>query len=271
MATPTGAGAAASTEMAQRQSVWLAHGVAAWVEADVHPVVPWGFAPSEAPIVELTIESLERAPGDAEVTGRPDLRFVRRGGGRALRCFVGPGIQPYTAAMQLACSAAVWARGGMLIHGAGLALDGLGAVAAMAVSGGGKSTLSNLADGFLGLSDETLLLWEGHAPRISATPFRSTSTREPQARTEPLRALLVLEKSLEPSYGLLPAQAGVKRLLAQAYELPESIATRAEVFHRASQIAERTPTYRFAFPKAPEARELLTRLFAEFNPRSKPS
>jgi hypothetical protein len=263
MATPTGAGAGASTEMTQRQSVWLAHGVAAWVEAEVHPVVPWGFAPAEVPIVELVIESLERVPAAAEATGRPDLRFVRRDGARALTCFVGPGIQAYTAAMQLACSAAVWARGGMLIHGAGLALEGQGAVAAMAVSGGGKSTLSNLADGFLGLSDETLLLWEATPPRISATPFRSSSTREPQARTEPLRALLVLEKSLEPSFERLPAQAGVKRLLAQAYELPESIATRAEVFHRASQIAERTPTYRFAFPKAPAARDLLARLFAD--------
>jgi hypothetical protein len=215
--------------------------------------------------VRVDVRPLEEAPPTALTSSRPDLRFNRVVSSAVpeVTCFVGPGIQPYTAALQLACSLVVWGRGGMLIHGAGLAREGHGAVAALAVSGGGKSTLSNLAQSFIGLSDETLLLWEAEPPRVSATPFRSSSEKEPQARTEPLRALLVLEKSLEPRFERLPSHEGMKRLLGQAYELPDSIAPRAEAFHRASHLAERVPAYRFAFPKAPEANDLLGRLFDE--------
>jgi hypothetical protein len=214
------------------------------------------------------VSQLTNAPVDAELTGREDLRFVLDREDHSLRCFVGPGVQSFSAALQLGCSLAAWSDGGMLIRGAGLALEEVGAVAALAVSGGGKSTLSNLAEGFLGLSDETLLLWATAAPRLSATPFRSSSHREPQPRTEPLRAFLVLEKSLEPRYERLPEHEGMKRLLAQAYQLPPSIASRADLFARCSWLAREVPTYRFAFPKSPEAAGLLRRFFEEELSRS---
>lgn len=242
---------------------WLAHGVAASVAPAQVANPAWAISPDEPCEVTLEVSTIASAPSDAESTSRDDLRFVADPAHHALRCFVGPGPQAFSAALQLGCGMATWPRGGMLIHGAGLALDGIGAVAALAVSGGGKSTLSNLADGFLGLSDETLLLWDNDPPRISATPFRSSSHREPQPRSEPLRALLVLEKSLEPSYERLPPHQGMKRLLAQAYQLPDLIAPRAEVFARASSLARSVPTYRFAFPKSPEAALLLRRFFDE--------
>ena len=241
----------------------LAHGVVALAQPNSLCPLPWGVASGSPTGTAIEVEPLSAAPPSAEPTGRDDLRFILERESHTLRCYAGPGPQAYSAALQLGCSLATWPDGGMLIHGAGLALDGVGAVAALAASGGGKSTLSNLAEGFLGLSDETLLLWANDPPRISATPFRSTSHREPQPRTDPLRAFLVLEKSLEPTLERLPAHEAVKRLMAQAYQLPLVIASRAAVFARASELVRTVPAYRFAFPKSPEAAVLLRRFFEQ--------
>jgi hypothetical protein len=169
------------------------------------------------------------------------------------------------ASIRLQCAIGMSPPGqaGLLVHSAGLALPGCGAVVALAPSGGGKSTLSNLCSGFVGLSDETVLLCPGPPPRIFATPLRSSSTQVPQPRTEPLKALLFLEKNVQPSFArILPPEA-LKLLLAQAYKLPQEIASTALLFKRATELVQKVPAYRFAFPKSPAAQELLLRLFDE--------
>ncbi|MBS2026789.1 MAG: hypothetical protein JST54_02695 [Deltaproteobacteria bacterium] len=163
--------------------------------------------------------------------------------------------------LQCAIAASTFGQSGLLIHGAGLALEGRGAVAAFAPSGGGKSTLSNLAERFIGLSDETVLLVPGPPPQLFATPLRSSSTKVPEPRVDPLRALLILEKSLEPSFTRLKPDVALKQLLLQAYKLPPELAPPAQVFKRAAKLVENVPAYRFAFPKSPLAQDLLLRLF----------
>ena len=175
-------------------------------------------------------------------------------------------LQPHQDAsvrLQCAIAASRTGRAGLLVHSAGLGLPGRGAVVALAVSGGGKSTLSNLATQFFGLSDETVLLTPGPPPTLSATPLRSMSEKVPQPRTEPLRALLFLEKSLQPSYAWIPPHEALPRLLAQAYTFPPELVTTAQLFRRASQLVENVPAFRFAFPKSPEAERLLLRLYDE--------
>jgi len=163
--------------------------------------------------------------------------------------------------LQCAIGASSFGQSGLLIHGAGLALEGRGAVAAFAPSGGGKSTLSNLAERFSGLSDETVLLVPGPPSQIFATPLRSSSIKVPEPRVDPLRALLILEKSLEPSFTRVSPQVAMRALLAQVYKLPTELAPPAQLFKRAAKLVENVPAYRFAFPKSPAAQDLLLRLF----------
>jgi len=165
--------------------------------------------------------------------------------------------------LQCAIGVAPAGRAGLLVHSAGLALPGRGGVVALAPSGGGKSTLSNLCTELVGLSDETVLLRPGPPALITATPLRSSSVKVPEARTEPLRALLFLEKSPEPSYARMAKPEALRLLLAQAYKLPTEIATTAHLFKRASELVENVAAYRFAFPKSPAGQELLLRLFDE--------
>jgi hypothetical protein len=175
-------------------------------------------------------------------------------------------LQPHQDAsvrLQCAIAASRTGRAGLLVHSAGLGLPNRGAVVALAVSGGGKSTLSNLSTQFFGLSDETVLLTPGPPPTISATPLRSISEKIPEPRTEPLKALLFLEKSLQPSYTRIPPHEALPRLLAQAYKFPTELATTAHLFKRASQLVENVPAFRFAFPKSPDAQTLLLRLYDE--------
>ena len=165
--------------------------------------------------------------------------------------------------LQCAIAASSFGQAGLLVHAAGLALGSRGGVVALAPSGGGKSTLSNLCTQFAGLSDETVLLQGGPPSRIFATPLRSSSTKSPEPRVDPLRALLFLEKSLEPRFTRMPAPEALRLLLAQAYNLPKEIVPTAQLFKRASEVVANVPAYRFAFPKSPAGQDLLLRLFDE--------
>lgn len=224
-----------------------------------------GWPTGATPDDEVAIELLAPAT--------PAHRFDRlrlSSGARSLELDVDlTPLQPHQdASVRLQCAIAFSraGQGGLLVHGAGLALPGRGGVVALAPSGGGKSTLSNLATQLVGLSDETILLRPGPPPLISATPLRSSSQKVPEPRTEPLRALLFLEKNVVPSFARMPPAQALPLLLAQAYKLPRELATTAELFKRASKLVENVAAYRFAFPKAPEAQELLLRLFDELLP-----
>jgi len=217
--------------------------------------------------VERAIESIQVEVVRAATPEHPRERIRLSLGARAIEAEVDySDREPHQiGSIRLQCAIAFSEAGqrGLLVHGAGLALPDRGAVVALAPSGGGKSTLSNLSTRFVGLSDETVLLCPGPTPSISATPLRSSSEKVPAPRTDPLRALLFLEKSLEPHFEPLPASAALKLLLAQGYKLPAELAPTAQLFKRAAQLVAQVPAYRFAFPKSPAGQELLLRLFDE--------
>lgn len=245
---------------ATREGTWIADGLSCLGGSGVLPPLPWDSGSSQAEHVHLELlraATAERRADRLRIT--TDDRVVEFEVDLSM-------LQPHQDAsvrLQCAIAASRAGRAGLLVHSAGLGLPGRGAVVALAVSGGGKSTLSNLATQFFGLSDETVLLTPGPPPTISATPLRSMSEKVPQQRTEPLRALLFLEKSLQPSYTRIAPHEALPRLLAQAYKFPPELATTAHLFKRASQLVENVPAFRFAFPKSPEAEALLLRLYDE--------
>ena len=167
----------------------------------------------------------------------------------------------YWMALKLAASVAAWRAGGLFLHAAGLARDGI-AVLALAVSGGGKSTFTDFTPEFSCLSDEAIVVLPGvGGPIVQGTCFRSASRRPPGLTEARLGALLFLEKCSHPSYDRLDARAVPPRLLAQVFRPPKAAAPTRDLLRRTSQLFDSIPAYRFRIPKAPAASLLLTTFF----------
>lgn len=176
-----------------------------------------------------------------------------------LRCRIAPLQRSVASALLRAFTVAAWQSQRFLMHAAGLCLSER-AVVVVAPSGGGKSTLMDLAQGFSSLSDETLLL---STSTVVGTPFRSSANKPPEPRTAPIAAVLLLEKAPSSSYSRVDARTALTAILPEMYRPPESLASSAEILHRAKLLAESVPAYRFRFPKSPAANDLLKRLFEE--------
>jgi hypothetical protein len=164
------------------------------------------------------------------------------------------------AALRAACLLECEKTGGVLLHAAGLLFGDI-ALIALAPSGGGKSTLTSLAEGCLSLSDETVLIEEdGSAYVARGTSFRSSSNKPPQLRSARLAAFLILEKSQIPSYSRASSFDLLRQLSTQAYRLGDRP---TEAFHRCRKLAESVPAFLFRFPKNCSANELLASLANE--------
>lgn len=163
----------------------------------------------------------------------------------------------------------VWARGGLLLHAVGLARDGR-AIIGLAPSGGGKSTLTDLASGFESLSDETvaILPGSGAGPEIWSTPFRSSAAKHPVEAICGLDGVLLLEKSASPANRPAAGITLVRTLVEQAYTAPPQIGAPRDLLHRAARVATSTPAFHFRFPKGKAAATLLEDLFASVGKRS---
>lgn len=162
-------------------------------------------------------------------------------------------------AIRLCALLCVWARGGLLLHAAALARDGR-AFLCLAPSGGGKSTLTTLADGFDSLSDETVAIVpaeDGATFACWSTPFRSASPRPPRPMVAALDALLVLDKSPLPRVTPLNGMVALQAILQQAYTAPPLVGDPPSLLRRAARIAAVVPAHRFQFPKSEAARALL--------------
>ena len=169
-------------------------------------------------------------------------------------------------AFRLAALLHVQRHHGLLLHAAGIS-DGIGAFVCLAPSGGGKSTLTDLAQGYASLSDETVAVvpdeksgrWEAWG-----TTFRSSAHKAPASPQKiPLWGFLILEKSPFPE--VIPAGAAhlVRALLGQTYADPSPFTDgRPEQFQKAASLARTVPAFRFRFSK--ESRptvDLLKQLF----------
>lgn len=190
-------------------------------------------------------------------------RFRWAPGSRCVEASIADGPAAEWTALRTALNVAAWKAGGLMLHATGL-LRGPGqCVAALAVSGGGKSTLTDLAEGWHSLSDETVLVTMRGEPTAHATPFRSSARKAPAPASCALSALLLLEKSPVPFLERAPVESALASVLSQLYRPPTSVASSAEILRRAKLLAEAVPAYRFRFPKSPAAKELLERLFEE--------
>ena len=178
----------------------------------------------------------------------------------SVECGVGENVpRAIDTAVRLCALLCVWTRGGLLLHAAALARDGR-AFLCLAPSGGGKSTLTTLADGFESLSDETVAIVpseDGKTFTCWATPFRSASPRPPQPIVAALDALLVLDKSPLPRVTPLNGMVALQAILQQAYTVPPLVGDPPSLLRRAARIAAVVPAHRFQFPKSEAARALL--------------
>jgi hypothetical protein len=181
-----------------------------------------------------------------------------------VECLVGsPPIRALDTAIRLCTLLWVSAHDGILLHATALS-NGRSAVIGIAPSGGGKSTLTDLAQasGIVSLSDETVAILPDPASAsgyaVWGTPFRSSSVQVPAIEKSPLSALLLLEKSIQPH--LIPAdvQHSLRTMMQQAYSV---VGTSPEVFRRSAKIAKGTSAFRFQFPKSLEAARLLDEAF----------
>lgn len=162
----------------------------------------------------------------------------------------------------------VWAHGGLVVHATGLAREGMVAIG-LAPSGGGKSTLTDLASGFESLSDETVALLPSFSNggddrgfEVWGTPFRSRALQSPSAEAVPLSAILLLEKSVHPRSLPAPGPAVVRALIEQAYTAPPWACAPGDLLRRSVRISSSVPGFYFQFPKTTEAVSLLEEIFA---------
>jgi len=175
---------------------------------------PDGFAPWRASGGEGSLVlRLNDAPADslwgAQIEQDSALgRFSWDRGSRALECRMPRSPATYSTAIRLACAIEAWEKNFLLLHTAGLLLAPGKAVLALAPSGGGKSTLTDLS-GLPSLSDETVLVDLGPPIMVHGLPFRSASRIPPTNTSATLIALLFLEKSQELGFSPLSKQTAM--------------------------------------------------------------
>lgn len=191
--------------------------------------------------------------GEAVVAGQ---------GPAALRLKADLGVREFYTLANLMRACLAWrlpGRGGMLLHAAGLIVDGRAFVLAGA-AGSGKSTWARFGEeaGARVLSDDLVLI-DGAGERLEAlgTPFRSTHRSVSPPGRWPLAAILF------PEHGSPPALAPVERLLAAA-RLTANLTFIAEAVERDERIVDllervvnQVPCAELTFAPEPSFLELL--------------
>jgi hypothetical protein len=157
------------------------------------------------------------------------------------------------AALKALLGVAVYRRGGLLLHAAGVAFP-RGALVALGPSGAGKSTLSRLAveAGGVLLSEETVAVFP--SAEVWATPFRSDYDAPRGQLTARLAALLTLNKGKVEQVEAKSVTEGVRALLEQAYRPAPGELTPSALLERAGRLALGPPSLAcFTFRNDPAA------------------
>jgi hypothetical protein len=140
--------------------------------------------------------------------------------GSQLKVAIDDGVFQAELALRLAYHLLTQRLGGVLVHGAALAL-GENALLATGKSGDGKSTLSRLCRGagFTLLTDEVSQLFPDGT--VCGTPFRSDEDNVGNPRRARVRYVLALEKAAAESMKPLAATQAVQLLMSQRFQVPE--------------------------------------------------
>jgi hypothetical protein len=152
-------------------------------------------------------------------------------------------LEEVSAAVRGMLVAALDARQGALLHGAGAVLSGR-AVLCIAPSEGGKTTLCGKLRGRAPiLSDETIALWlEGGKPELAGTCFWSGPKLPTATGRFPLAAVCFLKQGGEGLEPIARAEA-VGALLAE-WHLPERPNAISDALERASRLLSVVPFVR---------------------------
>ncbi len=160
--------------------------------------------------------------------------------GRNLAADVSPGELPR--ALRGILVTALDRRGGALLHGAGVVVDGL-AVLCVAPSEGGKTTLCGKVAGRAPvLSDETVALrLDGPGPQLAGTPFWSGERLPTTSELFPLAAICFLRKGPAKLASITRAKALGELLLE--WHLPERPDAAADALARANALVSTVPLF----------------------------
>jgi hypothetical protein len=177
------------------------------------------FAAQASLETQLVLRRVERVQNGLHLNtplGQCEVRLT----GLQLEVAIEDGVFQAELALRLAYHLLTQRLGGVLVHGAALAL-GSDAILATGKSGDGKSTLSRLCRGagFTLLTDEVSQLFPDGT--VCGTPFRSDEDNVGGPMRARVRYVLALEKAVAESLKPLAATQVVQLLMSQRFQVPE--------------------------------------------------
>ncbi|WP_328707055.1 hypothetical protein [Citreicoccus inhibens] len=212
-------------------------------------------APRPAP-AQRVLPEVRRAP-DGGLRLEAEDYTVQLSGDGARALVTGAGMFPVETALKVMLGAELARRGGLLIHGVGVAHSGRAALF-VGHSGAGKSTLGTLwrdADGLV-LADELVALWpdaDAGTWRAAGTPWNLLGTQSEATLT----AVGTLAWDA-PSRWEAQGAGDVARVLLLNALLPESSsAGRSAMIASASRLLSEVPTGRLHFSRDSSAATVL--------------
>lgn len=128
-------------------------------------------------------------------------------------------------------------RDGLLLHGSGVEVNGLG-VAFLGRSGAGKSTICRSFPPAAQLNDEIVAVCDvGKTPHLYSTPFFGETETRRRQRAAPLALICQLRQGSGNRTSPLPASEGLRLLMATAVITKGDTPTERLVFGQASRLA----------------------------------
>ncbi len=181
----------------------------------------------------------EPASQDCEQVELREGRTALRSNGVRMEVAVDEG--ELSAALRGILGSALDRRGGALLHGAGVVVDGQ-AVLCIAPSEGGKTTLcGKVAGRAIVLSDETVALRLDNSPQLAGTLFWSGPALPTAKGLFPLSAICFLRKGPEALLPLAQPQALSELLLE--WHLPERPGAMPDALSRAKALVSQVPLF----------------------------
>lgn len=144
--------------------------------------------------------------------------------------------------LRLLVALAAFRQGGLLFHGAGVAVDGRGVVL-FGPSGIGKTTAARHARGPV-LNDDLVLLMPATVGwQVCATPFTNPTQTQPRAGDLPLAALCRLEQSEQVALRPLSRAEALAAVLACVPVLTAHPPLVVPLFDRCTALLQAVPAY----------------------------
>lgn len=146
-------------------------------------------------------------------------------------------------------------RGGLLVHAAGIVIDGR-AFVLVGAEGSGKTTWAGLsgASGARVIGDDLLIVEEGH---LLATPLRAELATEATKGRFPLAGILVPAHAPSPSLEPLPRLAAAAALAANLPYVSDLPVAAIEAGALVSFLVDRVPCFRLGFSRTDAGEGLL--------------